>query len=268
MKYCSINGKKITTVEVSDRSVNYGDGLFTTALIKNGQVVLLSEHLTRLINGCKQLKLHCPDKDFLVAEITEAAARFPLGVLKVIISAGSGGRGYSRIGLSDDATNVIVMVFDYPSHYQQQKHTGISLGLSQQKLAISPMLAGIKHLNRLEQVLLRAELDDCEEDDLLVLNAFDEVIEATSANFFYWLNGMLCTPSLTNSGVDGLMRQFIIKQAGHVTVQKTTLAMLENADAMFISNCVMGLTPIHTFCGTPLSIALPTKLQITISESL
>jgi 4-amino-4-deoxychorismate lyase len=254
MKYCAINGKSITNLDVTDRGLAYGDGIFTTAKIDAGQVLLLPEHIERLISGCKQLHFQCPDSVTLHHQLTTIANNFRSGVLKVIITAGSGGRGYSRAGLTAKSSNCIIMVFDFPQQYGIQATKGISLGVSQQKIAISPMLGGLKHLNRLEQVMLRAELDDRIEDDLIVRNTNDEVIEATSANLFYWLDNKLHTPELGFSGVNGLIRQRIIKHDDDIVVKKTTLADLKKSKSMFICNCIMGIMPVNKFDENLLSI--------------
>ncbi|MBU2892594.1 aminodeoxychorismate lyase [Colwellia sp. D2M02] len=267
MKYCSINGEKINHIAITDRGLAYGDGIFTTAKIVAGQVLLLSEHIERLILGCKHLNISSPIKTELEHELVSAASGFSSGVLKVIISAGSGGRGYSRQGLIAGSTQFIVMVFDFPSHYPQQAQEGLSLGISQQQISISPMLGGIKHLNRLEQVLLRTELDQRVEDDLVVLNTLSEVVEATSANLFYWLDNKLHTPALGYSGVNGLIRQTLLKHNTDVVIKKTSLDDLKKAEAMFICNCVMGIMPINQFNNRALPLN-PVQAFISTTNDL
>ena len=160
MRYCSINGERVKNLDINDRGLAYGDGLFTTAKIVNGRVELLHQHVNRLIDGCNKLAISLPillTQDNLTQYLSKISTDYTLAVLKVMITAGSGGRGYSRQGLNNDATNIIVMVFDFPHYYDDLAISGINLGLSTQKISISPMVAGIKHLNRLEQVLLRRE---------------------------------------------------------------------------------------------------------------
>ncbi len=266
MKYCLINGQQQNTLSITDRGLAYGDGLFTTAKIVDGKVAMLEQHLERLTTGCKQLGICIGSFDELSKQLEQAALNFTLAVLKVVITAGSGGRGYSRDGLDKSSTNIIIMVFDFPTHYLDQVNVGISLGISNQQMAISPMLSGLKHLNRLEQVLLRAELDEQEEDDLLVTNASGNVIETTSANFFYWIGEQLYTPEIDVSGVNGLMRQSIMTQLTNVTVKQTSLSDLEQADAMFICNSVMGVMPVKQYNGRRMSIQAATSLRKLISD--
>jgi len=255
MKYCSVNGQQQTDIAVTERGLAYGDGLFTTAKIVDGQVILLDKHIERLSLGCNILKLNLALNINLTDQLKSVAKDFSKAVIKVMITAGSGGRGYSRVGLSDNSTNIIIMVSDFPNHYDDLAQNGIELGDSVQRISTSPMLAGVKHLNRLEQVLLRAELDERSEDDLVVTNCQGDVIEATSSNLFYWLDGQLCTPEISTSGVDGIIRQTIIANSPQVNVCKTQLVDLKQAQGMFICNSLMGIMPVKTYNNRLLDVA-------------
>jgi len=261
MKYCSINGQQQTDIAVTERGLAYGDGLFTTAKIVKGKVILLAAHIERLVHGCQRLKLQPPSAQQLNEQLTLVAKAYPLAVLKVMITAGSGGRGYSRVGLSDNAMNIIIMVSDFPEHYGALAQQGINLGDSQQCIGTSAMLGGLKHLNRLEQVLLRAELDERIEDDLVVTNCQGNVIEATCSNLFYWLGDTLCTPDLSMSGVDGLIRQAIIAKNPQVKVCVTKRVDLKKAQGMFICNALMGIIPVKMYNNRNLAIANTQQLQ-------
>ena len=259
MKYCSVNGIQQSYIDVDNRGLAYGDGLFTTAKIVNGQVEYLNAHINRLLDGCNKLDINGPKKELLKQKLITVATNYSLAVLKVIIIANSGGRGYART--EENTYELIVTVHDYPLNYNAQLNIGVKLGLSKQKIGINPMLAGLKHLNRLEQVLLRRELSVRIEDDLLVTNIFDEVVEATSANLFLYIDGALYTPDVSQSGVNGIMRQTILANHHDAIIQPITLDMLLQAQAMFICNCVMGIMPAASFDGRKLSMTLPLNLR-------
>jgi 4-amino-4-deoxychorismate lyase len=261
MKYCSVNGKQQSDLAITERGLAYGDGIFTTAKVVNGEVVFLDKHIKRLIDGCKCLKIKVALTEKFIDYLKAVAINYPLAVLKVIITAGSGGRGYSRIGLSNNTTNIIVMVSDFPNHYQTLALQGINLGDSEQQISISPMLSGLKHLNRLEQVLLRAELDERLEDDLVVTNYLGEVVEVTSSNLFYFLDGQLCTPDLSKSGVDGIIRQVIIAHYPQVRICQTRLEDLKKSQSMFICNSLMGIMPVKTYNNRHLDLDVVIQLQ-------
>ncbi|PCI53485.1 MAG: aminodeoxychorismate lyase [Gammaproteobacteria bacterium] len=264
MNFCSVNGIEQNQIDIENRGLAYGDGLFTTAKIMDGQIQYLSSHVQRLLLGCKRLALIAPNKVELTEQLSQVAKQYNLAVLKVIITAGSGGRGYARA--IDQNNDVIIMVHDYPKHYNELAIEGITLGNSNQKMGINPMLSGLKHLNRLEQVLLRQELTSTQVDDLVVTNINDEVIEATSANLFFWLNDQLCTPDVTNSGVNGIMRQTILQKYPDTLIKKVTLAELANSPAMFICNCVMGVMPVKSYNGHSLSMVLPQDVRNTLNQ--
>ena len=265
MKFCSVNGTQQTQIEVENRGLAYGDGLFTTAKIVDGKIQHLSSHVQRLLSGCKKLALFVPNKVELTEQLNLVAKHYKLAVLKVIITASTGGRGYARS--VEPKNDIIIMVHDYPVHYDELAIEGITLADSKQKMGINPMLSGLKHLNRLEQVLLRQELTNMKEDDLVVTNINDEVIEATSANLFFWLNDTLCTPDVTNSGVNGLIRQTILKHYPDTLVKKVSLAELASAPAMFICNCVMGIMPVKSYKGKNLSVTLPLSVRNKLNQS-
>lgn len=266
MKLCLVNGVQQNSIGIENRGLAYGDGLFTTAKIINGQVQYLSLHVQRLLLGCEKLALIAPNKIELFEQLRQVAKPYDLAVLKVIITASSGGRGYGR---SNNLTNdLIIMIHDYPNHYDDLAIEGITLGNSKQQIGINPMLSGLKHLNRLEQVLLRQELSHTKVDDLVVTNINDEVIEATSANLFFWLDGKLCTPYITSSGVNGIMRQIILKKYPDTIIKKVTLSELAGSPAMFICNSVMGVMPVKNYNGEPLSIILSQRVRNVVNQQM
>jgi len=242
--YSSVNHVQTDVVSVNDRALAYGDGVFTTAKIYNGKLIMLDQHINRLRASCEILSILCVDYVAIKKEIINVAAQFEEAVLKVIISSGQGGKGYSRKGCSKPT--VFVKVSEFPTHYDDWRQSGINLGVSINKLGINPLLSAVKHLNRLEQVFIRAELDQSTFDDLLVLNINNEVIETSCANVFWFHNDQLYTPVIEDSGVAGLMRQEIINSM-KVTIVKAKLTEIAQCRAMFICNSVMGIVPVNTF---------------------
>ncbi|SEL06879.1 4-amino-4-deoxychorismate lyase [Colwellia chukchiensis] len=256
---CYVNGIKTSRVSVFDRGLAYGDGCFTTALIINNQVQMLPQHLERLQMHCKRLGIANIDINALSATLGNVSAGVEVGVVKVMVTCGSGGRGYSRIGAQQPS--VIVTLHDYPHLYTHWQEQGIHVGVSKQKLGINPMLAGLKHLNRLEQVLLRNELDQRPEDDLLVCDINGSIVECCSANVFWLKAGQWHTPSLTNAGVAGIMRSKILAMNPTIEPGEYTLAELDNIDAMFISNAILGIVPVNVFKQQTLDISLVKSMQ-------
>lgn len=266
MKCCWVNGLQQNAIEIENRGLAYGDGIFTTAKILHGHIQYLTAHIERLVFGCQTLGISAPSTQQLTEQLSNIGKNYSLAVLKVVIIAGKGGRGYARSPAN--AYDLIVMVHDYPNHYDALAKQGIHLGISQQQLGINPMLSGLKHLNRLEQVLLRQELATTHYDDLLVANVFDEVIEVTSANVFVFLAGKLFTPDVSLSGVNGIMRQTILSYFPQAEIKKLTIDDMQQAQAMFICNCVMGVVPVNQFNEQPLATALVRPVQNTLMQAL
>ncbi|MFT6918692.1 MAG: 4-amino-4-deoxychorismate lyase [Cognaticolwellia sp.] len=254
-----VDGKIANSISIDDRGLAYGDGCFTTALITDGKVVMLPEHLNRLAQQSQQLGLPNLALAALEESIRKISVGIKIGIVKVIITCGSGGRGYSRLGA--EQARVIISVSDYPKFYPQWQKHGICVGISEQKLGINPMLAGLKHLNRLEQVMLRAELDRRTEDDIIASDINGSVIECCSANVFWLKAGQWQTPILTTAGVAGLMRAKILLNNPNIQQDNYSLSQLDNIDAMFISNAILGIVPVKIFNGQQLDISQVKSIQ-------
>jgi 4-amino-4-deoxychorismate lyase len=253
MHYYSVNGQHQSSIAISDRAIAYGDGIFTTAKISQGQVQLLTSHINRLIEGCQYLKINFTQSQTLFNEIVNVAQNYPLAVLKIIITAGSGGRGYSRQGVGE--AQVIVSIHEFPAHYEHWSEQGIALSDCNIQLGLNPLLKGLKHLNRLEQVLIRDELDNSPADDFLVCDLNGFVVETSSANVFWMRGDKIFTPVLKDAGVLGLYRKSILSFDSSITLVKEKRLELNDITAMFICNSVMGVIPVSQLNNKPLDIA-------------
>ncbi|HIE2219572.1 TPA: aminodeoxychorismate lyase, partial [Serratia marcescens] len=169
------------------------------------------------------------------------------GVVKAILTRGSGGRGYSPTGCENPTR--IVARSSYPAHYLQWREQGITLALSPVALARNPLLAGLKHLNRLEQVLIRAHLDQTAADEALVLDTAGMLVECCAANLFWRKGKAVFTPDLSQAGVAGLMRRRVIALlAGseyRLHCVSEPLETLADADEVLVSNALMPLLPVN-----------------------
>lgn len=254
MLYCSLNGVCTNEIPINDRGLAYGDGVFTTAKVVDGRVLLLAKHIERLKSSCTRICLTGVDWQSLMDEVEVQCAHFQLAVLKVVITSGTGGRGYSRVGVS--MPNVIVMVHEFPTHYFNWQQSGVSVGIAETTLGINPLLAGIKHLNRLEQVLIRKELDESQWQDLIVLDAQHNIVETSCANVFWIKNTTVYTPKLDNAGVAGLLRNQAISQFSEIKLVKEPIHSLVDIDAMIICNSVMGYVPVASLNSDALSLSI------------
>jgi len=234
-------------VPVSDRGLQYGDGLFETIAIHAGQLCLLDQHLARLQLGCDRLKLPEPDISKLAEDCRELSKNTTGKLLKIVLTRGSGGRGY-RIPEQTE-TRCIISLHNWQALPQQWYEQGVNLRYCAIRLAEQPALAGIKHLNRLEQVLARSEWQDPDIYEGIMFNQHDEVIECISSNLFIvGQSGGLQTPALDHQGVEGIMREQIIRLAEAlaipVNITHINREQLQQASEVFISNSLIGILPV------------------------
>jgi 4-amino-4-deoxychorismate lyase len=226
-------------VEPEDRGLAYGDGVFETLLVHRGEPVWWREHWQRLGLGAQRLGLPMPDEAEVRHECAALLADAGRAVLKILLTRGSGGRGYAPPA---GATPTVVL-----SRHEAPPTPGRGLHLrwARTTLAIQPALAGIKHCNRLEQVLARAEWQDPEIDEALMCDGEDRVVCATSANLFVLLGGRWLTPSVERCGVAGIARGWLLANLPGAAVAELNGAELSRADALFLCNAVRGILPVR-----------------------
>jgi len=238
-----IIANKTSSVSTRDRGLNYGDGFFTTAMVTDGQAEHWAYHKTRLIECAQRLGFPALEFNALESHITQLIASHHQAVLKVVITRGEGGRGYAPP--SECNLNIIVSVLAYPDHYNSLTDSGISLAISPIKLAVQPHLAGLKTLNRLEQVLIKNALQAQHCDDALVLDYNNNVIETSAANIFAIKNNKVFSPRLDECGIKGVFLQSLCDK---LTVEFKTVSVddLTQADAIFVCNSLMKIVPVKS----------------------
>jgi 4-amino-4-deoxychorismate lyase len=229
-------------VAVDDRGFQYGDGVFETALLVNGKVRFLEDHLQRLATGCERLGIRAPDRQLLLTEIASVTAGAGQGVLKIIVSRGAGGRGY-RAAAAMTATRVVAL---HPA--PQATSNALRLRWCETRLGRNTRLAGIKHLNRLEQVLAQNEWSDGEADEGLMMDTEGELVCATAGNVFAVREGVLVTPDLRFCGVRGIMRGRVLRAATQAGIAASEEPLwphdVEAATEVFLTNAVRGIRPV------------------------
>lgn len=255
-----INGISRVQVSAFDRGFQFGDGLFETLAVRNSQPLLWSRHLDRLSLGAKKLGIKLPDPSVLWQESIEEINRLGCSnsVLKIIITRGESKRGYAA-PTSCSVTRCI-SVTPAPSFPDSFLSTGIRLRFCLTQLSISPQLAGIKHLNRLEQVLGRSEWDDPNIAEGLMADPDGNIIEGTMSNLFMVKNKQLYTPDLARSGIAGIIRDLVLESAEElgIDVRKVNIMKqdLLNAQALFVTNSVIGLWPVASLEDTTYDVSL------------
>lgn len=253
------------------RSFLYGDGHFTTAKVINGEIQYLSAHINRLKQANQRLRFNDIDFSSLKTKLSDCVSSLELGFIKVHISRGQSGRGYGQT--QKIQPNVFISFGELTAPFTKNsiQPSPIALTVLSTQLAIQPLLAGIKHCNRLEQVLASAELEQSQFSDGLVADTQGNIIESTKANVIWCEQGKWYTPSLHNSGVLGVMLQQVIKNSNalaEVTVINEVRAQLtdviKNAQAMLICNSLIGLQAVSEIDGRILN----TKISDQFMQSV
>ena len=242
MSGCLIDGVAGEGIPADDRGLAYGHGVFETLEIAAGALPHWDRHWRRLCLGCSRFGLAEPDEALVRGEAERLAAGLERAVLKLMLTAGSGGAGY---GVPDGATpRRILCVRDWPQRTVSAE--GVALRLCRTRLPFDAQLAGIKHLNRLHSVLARAEWRD-EYAEGLLCDPEGCIVEGTMSNVFWVEGDTLLTPDLSRCGVAGIMRERIFDWAKDHGVAVRTEACpperLRRADAVFVCNSLIGVWP-------------------------
>lgn len=243
-----VDGTSAETVSVFDRGLSYGDGLFETIRFMGGIAPLWSRHMARLRESGERLRLPMPDAALLLHEALVVADGLDQAVVRITVTRGVGARGYSPPVLPQPVR--IVAAFAAPAMASEAYVHGIRLRWCEIRLALQPRLAGMKHLNRLEQVLARAEWNDSSFDDGLLCDTDGNVIASTMANLFAVIDGVLVTPSVARCGVAGVARAEILATQAAVHVGDLARKDLLRADEVFLSSSVRGILPVQAVDDT------------------
>ena len=252
-----VNGVEQDHIALGDRGLQFGDGLFETLCVRAGQARYWERHMARLRAGCARLELPPPDEQRLHFEVGRLIRQQPHGVVKILLTRGTGGRGYSPP--ADVEVNRIVRYLPRPVIPAE----GLHLARCATSLGRNPRLAGIKHLNRLEQVLASHELTDLQADEGLLADSEGKVIEGTRSNLFLVHQGELITPDLGQCGVAGVLRSVVLDTctaAGIAChIREVAWSELEEAEELFMTNSLMGIQPVIRFAGRDLSVGERTR---------
>jgi 4-amino-4-deoxychorismate lyase len=261
-----IDGVAGTTLPLDDRGLQYGDGLFETILVRDGQPRFLEAHFLRLTLGLARLGISFNAADALSDDITRAAAQAPpLAIIKVIVTRGSFvRRGYAP----EDAARARRIVTLWPTVLAPPLASGVALGIAHSRAATSSALAGLKHLNRLENVLAAAEIVEGE-FDVIMVDLAHRVISGSSCNLFIVNAGRLVTPHVDTAGVAGVMRGIVLREAPRLGIgcelRDLTLEDVTSADEVFVTNARVGVVPVSRVGEHPIRMTdLGLKLRAHI----
>lgn len=250
---CLVDGEILEHLPVTDRGLNYGDGLFETISVNQGQPRWWQDHMDRLAAGCERLNMQVPPQAVLLRELQTVSAGRRQCIVKIVLTRGTAGRGYHPGEISNQTR--LVSSHPWPPGIEDASLLGVDTRICSLRLAIQPALGGIKHLNRLEQVLASSELTGQDETLGILLDMDDHLISAISANLFMVYRGQLMTPRLDRCGVRGVLRGRILKEfKKRCELRRISHDMLAEASEVFLCSSIRGIAPVRSIDGEPVSI--------------
>ncbi len=263
-----INGIAADCVALDDRGLAYGDGVFDTLKLQAGRLCYWPQHFQRLQQSADRLGISLAERQAFEQDIKQLLQQSRLrdAVIKIIVTRGSGRRGYAWD--NNLVPRRIVSIAPLPPFDPQHASQGIRATLCRHRLASQPQLAGIKHLNRLDNVLARSELGKGIQEGI-VCNQQGLVIEGCSSNVFFFREGQLCTPALRDAGVDGIIRRQLLSLAASpaVHIGDFSVQALQQADEIFFCNSLIGLWPVRQLDDKLFdSIEQSRKLAATLTQ--
>ncbi len=243
-----VDGEPSTTVDAFDRGLAFGDGLFETILIEQGHIPFLSFHLSRLEISCRKLNLSfdltlCHHYLSLALDWVKLSTYLCFR-LKIIVTRGSSNTGYAA---SDNASRYIMILTPFLQDLEHLHLKGVRTRVCEWRLSTQSRLAGLKHLNRLDQVMARREWASANIYEGLMLDQSGNFIEGTCSNLFVVRDGQLLTPLLNECGVEGIMKRVVISKLAPivpVTCHQIRLNNLQDAQEVFITNALIGIVPV------------------------
>jgi len=266
-----VNGRFEGALTPFDRGFAYGDGVFRTLVLQLGVPHCWLHHYRKLEEDCNALRIVCPAKETLrgdIASLVHETDEHIQAIIKIIITRGESTRGYALPPLAQPTR--IVAKIPMPQYSETNFDQGITLHLCQTRLARQPKLAGVKHLNRLENVLARMEWVDPHITDGLMLDEGGDVIECISGNVFARFGDQLATPDLSQCGVAGVTRARIMGLAPilgyELEVRHLRLSELMDADEVIVCNSLYGAWQVrhlanHTWQPGVLAAKLRERLR-------
>jgi len=235
-----VNGIDTRCVDSADRGLQYGHGVFETCRVIAGRIPLWPYHRARLCSGAQRLGI-AVDLAGVEADVAVLSVNVDAAVIKIIVTAGAAGRGYAA--MANGRCNRVVSRFAMP--VPRSDCDAVTVRLCSTRLSIQPALAGVKHLNRLEQVLARSEWNDASVAEGLMCDSNGRLIEGTASNLFLVYPDRIVTPALKQCGVAGVVRRILLEERPGIDraidVRDVAVDELRRVDGCFLTNAVSGV---------------------------
>lgn len=262
MQAWMVNGDRAGTVFPDDRGFSYGDGLFETIALRRGQPRYMQLHMARLASGCQRLAIPLPDPRAIESQIKALTAGHNAGTVKIIVTRGIGPRGYAP-PVRPSPTLAVGFSVDPMAGMTGTFAAGWVVASCVVPMSGNRALAGLKTLNRLDNVMGRAECLAKGAAEGIMRGPERQVIGGTMSNLFLVRRGCLETPALDDAGIRGIMRGLVLDLAGKIGIParecRVDSADLLNAEELFLTNCLIGIRPIRQFDGQSFGLGPVTR---------
>jgi 4-amino-4-deoxychorismate lyase len=267
-----VNGEATESVSALERGLHYGDGLFETIACLDGRPCLLDRHLERLTAGCARLGIVVAEPGPIAQEVRELARDRPRAIVKVLLTRGpASARGYATRG--DEQPTRVTLRYAWPEDDPDLRENGVRVRIASVRLGENAALAGLKHCNRLEQVLARREWSDPQIGEALMFSSSGQLVSATMSNVFLVQDATLLTPSVDRCGVAGVMRAEVLTAAAAADISALVRPLdaqdLARAGEVFLTSALIGIRPVREIAGRPLVVGpLTRRLQEQLAVQL
>lgn len=245
-----VDGEEGRAIDAEDRGLAYGDGLFETVAFREGAPRFLDRHLGRLADGCSRLRIPPPDPRGLRTQVEALGRGHARGTIKIIVTRGRGPRGYAP----PTPCRPTQLVGFFPVEAAEATPGGGVVTCSVPASA-NGALAGIKTLNRIDNVLAHAEALSRGASEGIMFCEDGTLVSGTRSNLFLVRAGRLLTPRLDKAGVNGIMRALVIEVAGTLGIPTDICRLgrpdLGVADEVFLTNSLTGIRLVDCIDGRP-----------------
>lgn len=253
-----MDGAPVSALPLTLRAAHYGDGVFRTLRRDSGRIALYERQIARLCGDAAAIGI--PLRNETVEQALAEPALPKDAVIKICAWRGGAGRGYWPD--PEAAPHLAVYAHAPPSYPLDHWQQGIDVIRLTAALSRNPRLAGIKHCNRLDQVLAAEELAASNAVEGLCRDGDGNFVCGTRSNLFALVEGALHTPPVVDCGVRGVMREQLCELAAEqgLGVRESAFneALLARADALLLSNSLIGVWPVARLDG----VAFPDSARL------
>jgi len=256
-----LNGKILPEAEafvpLNDRGFLLGDGLFETMRVANGKTFRFAQHLERLTRGADFLKIQLP---YTPRELEKFAAQLieqnqmPEAVLRVTLTRGLGGRGYS---LKNSGSPTVAMTLHALPPQNVDEPLQWNLVTSSYRIPTSDALSAFKTTSKILNVMARADAEEKGADEALLLNTNGEVAETAGGNLFWVYQDKICTVPAGRGVLPGITRAVVLEICQSLGLETNKRVIkpehLRNAEGLFVTNSALGIVPVAAFDGEPVA---------------